>query len=98
MNTRNSPAIYIMTNRYNTVLYVGVTHSLATRIRQHKEKLIPGFTKSYNIDKLVYVEFHSDIRDAIEREKQLKGGSRKQKEALIESLNPEWKDLFMEIQ
>lgn len=98
MNTRNSPAIYIMTNRYNTVLYVGVTHSLATRIRQHKEKLIPGFTKSYNIEKLVYVEFHSDIRDAIEREKQLKGGSRKQKEALIESLNPEWKDLFMEIQ
>lgn len=98
MNTRNSPAIYIMTNRYNTVLYVGVTHSLATRIRQHKEKLIPGFTKSYNIDKLVYVEFHSDIRDAIAREKQLKGGSRKQKEALIESLNPEWKDLFMEIQ
>lgn len=98
MNTRNSPAIYIMTNRYNTVLYVGVTHSLATRIRQHKEKLIPGFTKSYNIEKLVYVEFHSDIRDAIAREKQLKGGSRKQKEALIESLNPEWKDLFMEIQ
>ena len=97
MDFRNTPAVYMLSNQNNTVLYIGVTHSLVERITQHKEKLIPGFTKRYNVDKLVYYEFHDDIRDAIAREKQLKTGSRKKKIELIESLNPKWTDLFEDI-
>jgi putative endonuclease len=97
MDQRNIPAVYILSNRYNTVLYVGVTHRLVNRILQHKQKRIPGFTKKYNIDKLVYYEFHSDIRDAIAREKQLKAGSRKKKVDLIESINPRWENLYDKI-
>ena len=97
MDNRNTPAVYILSNRHSTVLYIGVTHSLAERISQHEEKLIPGFTKRYNVDKLVYYEFHDAIRDAIAREKQIKAGSRKKKVELIESMNPEWKDLFEDI-
>lgn len=94
MDYRNTPAIYILSNTHNTVLYVGVTYSIVERISQHKQKLIPGFTKKYNVDKLVYFEFYTDIRDAIAREKQLKAGSRKKKIDLIESVNPGWKDIF----
>ena len=94
MDYKNTPAVYILTNQRKTVLYTGVTHSLTKRISQHKKKLIPGFTKRFNVDKLVYYEFHNDIRDAIAREKQLKAGSRKKKVELIESINPEWKDLY----
>ena len=97
MDNRNSPAVYILANSNNTVIYVGMTHLLSARIRQHKEKLVPGFTKRYNVDKLVYYEYHTDIRDAIGREKQLKAGSRKKKIELIESINPDWKDLYNDI-
>ena len=97
MNAKGKPAVYILTNKSNTVLYTGVTHNLIVRVIQHKEKSVPGFTKRYNIDKLVYFEFYADIRDAITCEKQIKAGSRKKKIELIESMNPEWKDLFDDI-
>ncbi|QRM90766.1 GIY-YIG nuclease family protein [Lacinutrix sp. WUR7] len=87
--------IYILANKNNTTLYVGVTAYLKIRILQHKEKHNKkSFTARYNVDKLVYHEAHQRIGDAIAREKQLKGGSRAQKIELIESMNPEWKDLF----
>lgn len=86
--------IYILTNKNNTVLYVGVTNNLTRRIWEHKSKLIEGFTKKYNIDKLVYFESFDNPRDAIKREKQLKAGSRKKKIDLINEINPEWKDLY----
>ena len=71
--------IYIIANQYNTVLYTGVTNDLIKRIYEHKEKLIAGFTKKYNVNKLVYYEIFSDINNAIEREKQIKAGSRQKK-------------------
>ena len=87
--------VYILTNKNNTTLYVGVTSSLQERVIQHKEKYYPkSFTARYNLDKLVYYEAHQMIGGAIGREKLLKGGSRAQKIALIESMNPEWLDLF----
>jgi len=81
-----------MSNRTQT-LYIGVTNDIARRVNEHKSKLNPGFTSRYNIIKLVYVESFSDIRDAIAREKQLKGWRRNKKVSLIESVNPGWKDL-----
>jgi putative endonuclease len=86
--------IYILTNKNNTVLYVGVTNNLTRRIWEHKSKLIEGFTKKYNVDKLVYFESFDNPKDAIKREKQLKAGSRKKKIELINKINPEWKDLY----
>ena len=86
--------VYIMTNIRHTVLYTGVTNDLARRAYEHKNKLIDGFTKRYNVIKLVYFEAFSDIRDAIAREKQLKAGSRKKKLDLINRMNSEWKDLY----
>ena len=68
--------IYIMTNKLNTVLYTGVTNDLKRRIYEHKEKLVKGFTKKYNVTKLVYYEVYDDVDDAISREKRIKGGSR----------------------
>jgi len=85
--------VYIMTNWNNMVLYVGVTNNIARRVFEHKEKLVEGFTKKYNINKLVFVESCEDVGDAIAREKQLKAGSRKKKIDLIMTDNPEWKDL-----
>ena len=85
-----------MTNKSQT-LYTGVTNNLLKRVYQHKNKLIDGFTKKYNITILVYYETHEDIRAAIAREKQIKGWLRKKKIALIESMNPEWKDLYSEL-
>lgn len=85
--------VYIMTNKRNTVLYTGVTNNLFERVFQHKNKLVEGFTKKYNINKLVYYEEFDNAYDAISREKQIKGGSRKKKIDLIESMNKEWKDL-----
>jgi putative endonuclease len=85
--------VYIMTNKNNTVLYTGVTSDLKKRIRQHKMKLVKGFTKKYNIEKLVYYEVLEDPYNAIVREKQIKGGSRQKKLNLISSMNEEWKDL-----
>lgn len=89
--------VYIMTNKHNTVLYTGVTNNLKRRIWEHKNKVIEGFTKRYNITKLVYYECAEDMISAIQREKQIKAGSRKKKIELIEKDNPEWKGLYDEI-
>ena len=90
--------VYIMTNRRDGVLYVGVTTDLKGRIAKHRSKHYENsFTAQYNLDKLVYFEKIDGIVKAIEREKQLKGGPRKKKIALIEGMNPEWKDLFVEL-
>ncbi|WP_424964144.1 GIY-YIG nuclease family protein [Ekhidna sp.] len=90
--------VYILTNRSNTTLYVGATSDLYPRIVEHREKKYPGsFTARYNISKLVYYEALPTITEAIDREKQLKGGSRKKKEDLINSVNPKWRDLFDDI-
>jgi putative endonuclease len=89
--------IYLLTNNSNTVLYAGVTNNLIKRVYEHKQKLVEGFTKRYNIHKLVYYEIFGDIENAIRREKQIKGGSRAKKIALIALQNPEWKDLYGEI-
>lgn len=94
---KNQYYIYIMTNRHNTVLYTGVTNNLIRRIYEHKKKLASGFTKRYNINKLVYYEIFQDAYNAISREKQIKSGSRQKKIDLINRLNPEWKDLYKEI-
>jgi len=82
-----------MTNQRNTVLYTGVTNNLARRVQEHKDKLNKGFTKKYNINKLVYAEHFTEIRYAILREKQIKGGSRQKKIDLIKSINPKFKEL-----
>jgi putative endonuclease len=89
--------VYILTNQRNTVLYTGVTGDLRARIHQHREKLLPGFTKRYNVSKLVYYEGGCDAVGAIAREKQIKAGSRRKKIELINQLNPEWRDLFEEL-
>lgn len=87
--------IYITTNRPNGVLYVGVTSNLVGRITQHKNRHYPNsFSAQYNLDKLVYFEAFGSIMEAIAREKQLKGGSRAKKVALIEGFNPRWEDLY----
>ena len=88
--------VYLLTNKHNTVLYTGVTNDLRRRIYEHKNQLIEGFTKRYNINKLVYFEYTTDVKTAIEREKQIKGWTRKKKNDLIETMNPEWKDLSLE--
>ncbi len=88
--------VYILANKTNTVLYVGVTNNLSRRIYEHKEKLIEGFTQKYNVDKLIYYEVTTDVNAAIAREKVLKKWSRKKKEWLIELNNPSWKDLSLE--
>ncbi len=85
--------VYIMTNKWNNVLYTGVTNNIGKRVYQHKKKLIEGFTKKYNISKLVYTEEYSEITDAIRREKQIKAGSRKKKLDLIRKDNPEFKEI-----
>jgi putative endonuclease len=85
---------YILTNKRNTVLYTGVTSDLIKRIYEHKQKLVEGFTKKYNVDKLVYYDIFEDIENAIIREKQIKGWIRKKKIELIDSVNPDWKDLY----
>jgi len=86
---------YITTNKNNTVLYVGATSNLKNRIYQHQSKHFKtSFTAKYNVDKLVYYEYYSSIKEAIAREKQLKAGSRKKKLDLINTFNPQWNDLF----
>jgi len=89
--------VYLMTNKNNTVIYTGVTNDLKRRVYEHKEKMIDGFTKKYIVNKLVYFEFTSDINSAIQREKQIKAGSRQRKINLINSMNKEWRDLYNEI-
>ena len=86
--------VYIMANRRNGTLYIGVTNDIARRAYEHKTHQIPGFTAKYRIDKLVYFEYFKDIKDAIAREKQLKEWKRNWKKDLIEESNPQWRDLF----
>jgi putative endonuclease len=88
--------VYILTTKKNTVLYIGVTSDLLKRCHQHKEKEFQGFTKRYNVDKLIYFELYGFIQEAIKREKQIKGYSRAKKVALIEKLNPTWEELFVD--
>lgn len=88
------PAVYIMANRRNGALYVGVTSNLPQRAAQHRTKLVPGFASRYGCTRLDYFEAHDEMTTAISREKQIKGGSRKRKLALIEASNPMWRDLF----
>ena len=87
--------VYILANATNVALYIGVTSNLLGRVYQHKNHLDPdSFTAKYNIHKLVYFEQTTDVRSALEREKQLKGWVRRKKNALIASMNPQWKDLY----
>lgn len=85
--------VYIATNKRNNVIYTGVTNNLERRMYEHKNKLIDGFTKKYNVVKLVFFEAFTDPKEAIGNEKMIKGWLRKKKIALIDSKNPEWKDL-----
>lgn len=86
--------VYILTNVHNKVMYTGVTSDLVKRVYEHKNKLVDGFTKKYNVHKLVHFEVFDDMMNAITREKQIKGWLRSKKIALIEANNPEWKDLY----
>jgi putative endonuclease len=89
--------IYLLTNKHNNVLYTGVTSDLIRRIYEHKNKIQKGFTKKYNVDRLLYYEIYNDIADAITREKQIKGWTRKKKNELIDQFNPKWQDLYEDI-
>ncbi len=89
--------VYIVTSQHHSVLYIGVTSNLEGRIFEHRERLIDGFTKTYQVTKLIFYEDYPDPVSAIQREKQLKGWRREKKIALIEKLNPRWVDLFDEI-
>ena len=89
--------VYILSNAHNTTLYVGVTNDLIRRVYEHRAKLVEGFTKRYNVNKLVYYEMTRDVESAIAREKRLKKGTRKLKLDLIRKSNPYWKDLYDEI-
>ena len=89
--------VYLMSNERNTVLYAGVTNDLKKRVFEHKNKLCSGFTSKYNVTNLIYYEMFQDINCAIEREKQIKAGSRKKKIELINFANKSWKDLYSEI-
>jgi len=86
-----------MTNHKNTILYTGVTNDLQRRVYEHKNKLVKGFTKRYNLTRLVYFESCDDIEGAIVKEKQIKGGSKQDKINLIDSVNRDWHDLYDEL-
>ena len=86
-----------MTNKTSTVLYTGVTNNLRRRVYEHKQKLVEGFTKKYNVVKLVYYEVFGDCYSAIQREKQIKAGPRRRKEELINSINKDWRDLYEDL-
>ena len=89
--------VYILSNKNHTVFYTGVTNNLIRRVGEHRSKTIVGFTKKYNINKLLYFEMHSGIKIALNREKQIKDYRREKKFQLINQLNSEWKDLYPEI-
>jgi putative endonuclease len=88
------PCVYMVTNGRNGTIYTGVTSNLPRRAFEHREGLIPGFSTKYGCKLLVWYEVHDNMAAAIEREKQIKGGSRARKIALIEAFNPDWKDLY----
>lgn len=89
--------VYIVTNHYNTVVYTGVTNNLVRRVNEHRSGTKTGFTEKYSVHKLVYYEITNSIKDAIYREKQIKGWKREKKNSLINENNPKWKDLYDEI-
>ena len=91
--SRYKSYVYVLTNDFGNVMYVGSTDDLKTRLYQHKTHLIPGFTEKYRISKLVYFEEHPDEVAALMREKQIKGKTGAKKNRIVESMNPEWKDL-----
>jgi putative endonuclease len=91
------PAVYIMANKRNGTLYTGVTSNLVQRVYQHREAVLPGFTARYACKLLVWYEQYEDMLAAIVREKQIKAGSREKKLALIEALNPNWRDLYEDL-
>ncbi|MGD9739742.1 MAG: GIY-YIG nuclease family protein [Bauldia sp.] len=91
------PAVYIMSSRYNGTLYIGVTSNLPQRAYQHREGLVPGFTKKHGLTRLVYFEAHATMESAILREKQLKQWQRAWKCKLINEMNPTWRDLYDEL-
>ena len=99
MNTKHGGFTYLLTNKINTVIYTGVTANLRARIWEHKSKFYQkSFSAKYNCDKIVWYEFFDTIMEAIDREKQIKSGSRKKKLDIVNRVNPEWKDLWDEIQ
>ena len=91
------PAVYILTNKRNGTLYIGVTSGLAQRVWQHQSNLVPGFSSKYNLHKLVYFELFDCMNTAIQYEKRLKKWNRQWKIELIEEKNPDWKDLYPDI-
>ena len=91
------PCVYILANRRQGTLYAGVTSNLAERMVQHREGLTPGFSSRYRCNRLVFYERYERMDEAIAREKQIKGGSRARKIALIEAMNPDWRDLYMSL-
>jgi putative endonuclease len=91
------PAVYILASKRNGTLYIGVTSNLVKRIWEHKNKMVEGFTKRYNVHRLVWYETHESMDSAINREKRLKNWKRKWKLELIESNNPKWLDLYNKI-
>jgi len=90
---KNSYSVYIMTNKNNTVLYTGVTNNINRRVFEHQNKVYNGFTRKYNVNRIVYYEKLNSIEEAIKRERQIKSGSRAKKIQLINKYNKEWKDL-----
>jgi putative endonuclease len=97
MNTTKQPAVYILASKRNGTLYTGVTSNRVKRIWQHRNGVVDGFTQKYSVHSLVYYELAEEMAVAIAREKQIKGGSRAKKLAMIESMNPEWRDLYEDI-
>ncbi|HDY68827.1 MAG: GIY-YIG nuclease family protein [Candidatus Scalindua sediminis] len=96
MTTEKIYYIYLLTNWNNKVMYVGVTNNLIRRIYEHKNKLVKGFTKKYNVNKLVYYEVTQDVIAALTREKEIKKWRREKKDRLVNRMNPTWKDLSLE--
>ena len=94
MSKKKQYYVYLLANKNNTTIYTGITSNIIKRIWEHKNKFIKGFTRNYNINKLVYYEIYDDPINAIAREKKIKAGSRKNKIDLINSINPDWKDLY----
>ena len=89
--------VYILTNKTNSVMYIGMTSNLTRRLYEHKNGIVEGFSKKYKTHKLVYVEEYDNVNDCISREKQLKGWIRAKKNALVESINPCWNDLSVQM-
>ena len=90
---QNTYYVYILTNQYNNVMYVGITNDLKRRVYEHRNELVDGFTKRYHVHKLVYYECSGDVTSAIAREKEIKGWTRAKKNALVESKNPNWEEI-----